>query len=85
MWQSIKNFFSDMFSSKVEIDNVYTTIEKRYVIFPMIAIQREEVSNISAYREFNKGGLMYRKKETDKIFYGNFNKKFIYDKLNITI
>ena len=62
-------------SSEKEIDNVYTQLEKRYVIFPMIAIQREDVSNIGSHKNNH---LL----NDNKIFYGDFNKKFIYDKVN---
>ena len=67
-------------NSKVEIDRVYSQISDRYVIFPMIAIQREGVSNISAYKELEKGGLCYNKKNR-RIYYGNFNKNFIFNKI----
>jgi GR25 family glycosyltransferase involved in LPS biosynthesis len=62
-------------NSEKEIDVVYTELEKRYVIFPMIAIQRNDVSNIGSHKN------NYLLKD-NKIFYGDFNKKFIYDKIN---
>jgi hypothetical protein len=69
-------------NSKEEIDRVYSKIPDRYVIFPMIAIQREGISNISAYKELEKGGLCYNKKNRN-IYYGNFNKDFIFNKLKV--
>lgn len=69
-------------NSKIEIDRVYSQINDRYVIFPMIAIQREGISNISAYKELEKGGLCYNKKNRN-IYYGNFNKDFIFNKIKV--
>ena len=49
----------------------------------MIAIQREVISDISAYREFVKGGILENKPLDTPITYGNFNKEFIYNKMEI--
>ena len=80
--ENIPKILNHIENSKDEIDNTYTKLNNRYIIFPMIAIQREDVSDISVYREFWEKGLMNNKNENDSIFYGNFNKKFIYDKIN---
>lgn len=76
----ILNFIEN---SEAEIDNVYTELPNRYIVYPMIAYQRNDVSDISCYREFTKGGLMDNKTYTDSIFYGYFDKKiFIKQKVD---
>ena len=62
-------------NSKQEIDEVYTQLENRYIVYPMITYQRETISNISSYREFGKGGLLENKPENSTIFYGYIHQK----------
>ena len=62
-------------NSKEEIDKVYTQLENRYIVYPMITYQRATISNISSYREFGKGGLLENKPENSPIFYGYLDQK----------
>jgi GR25 family glycosyltransferase involved in LPS biosynthesis len=69
-------------NSKAEIDKVYTQLENRYIVYPMITYQRETISNICSYREFGKGGLLENKPENTPIFYGYLDEKeFIKNKV----
>ena len=49
----------------------------------MITYQRASISNISSYREFDKGGLLENKPENSTIFYGYLDEKdFIKTKIH---
>ena len=58
--------------SVAEIDNVYAAMDDRYCVFPMLASQRESVSDIGAWKEVGRPATMG---------YGDLNKQFIRDRL----
>ena len=83
---TIHNILYAIESNHVEIDNVYANfVDERYVMYPMCCYQRKCQSRISVFREL-ENGIMLGKNETDDIFYGNFaNKKFIDDKVKLSL
>jgi hypothetical protein len=76
--KNINNTLKIIENSKKEIDVTFLDVNNRYVINPMIAIQRNDVSDISKFKEFHEGGKMWNKEEDGKIFYGDMDKiKFL--------
>ena len=76
--KNISNTIKIIENSKAEIDVTFLEVDNRFVINPMVAIQRDDVSDISKYKEFHVGGKMWKKGEDGKIFYGDMDKiKFL--------